>query len=91
MRVRLVTSFVLVLTLVLIPGGGVAAAPAAPQPWHTTGNSGTDPATNFLGTIDTVDLVVVGAFAGRGRRRGTYGALLLAAYDPAAEVFRAVT
>jgi DNA ligase 1 len=40
---------------------------------------------------DTVDLVVVGAFAGRGRRRGVYGALLLAAYDPDADVFRAVT
>ncbi len=40
---------------------------------------------------DTVDLVVVGAFAGRGRRRGVYGALLLAAYDAAADVFRAVT
>jgi DNA ligase 1 len=40
---------------------------------------------------DTVDLAVVGAFAGRGRRAGLYGALLLAAYDPAAEVFRAVT
>ena len=40
---------------------------------------------------DTVDLVVVGAFAGRGRRTGVYGALLLAAYDPAEEVFRTVT
>jgi DNA ligase-1 len=40
---------------------------------------------------DTVDLVIVGAFAGRGRRAGAYGALLLAAYDPAADVFRAVT
>ena len=40
---------------------------------------------------DTADLVVVGAFAGRGRRRGVYGALLLAAYDPAADVFRAVS
>ncbi|UCH36897.1 MAG: ATP-dependent DNA ligase [Candidatus Bathyarchaeota archaeon] len=30
---------------------------------------------------DTVDLVVVGAFAGRGRRAGTYGALLMAAYN----------
>jgi DNA ligase-1 len=39
---------------------------------------------------DTVDLVVVGALAGRGRRRGVYGALLLAAYDPAADVFRTV-
>jgi DNA ligase 1 len=40
---------------------------------------------------DTVDLVVVGAFAGRGRRAGVYGALLLAAYDPAADLFRTVT
>jgi len=40
---------------------------------------------------DTVDLVVVGAFAGRGRRACVYGALLLAAYDPAADLFRAVT
>ena len=39
---------------------------------------------------DTVDLVVVGAFAGRGRRRGVYGALLLAAFDPAADMFRTV-
>jgi DNA ligase-1 len=40
---------------------------------------------------DTIDLVIVGAFAGRGRRAGVYGALLLAAYDPAADVFRTVT
>ena len=40
---------------------------------------------------DTVDLVVVGAFAGRGRRHGVYGALLLAAYDPDADTFAAVT
>ncbi|HVN12536.1 MAG TPA: ATP-dependent DNA ligase [Kineosporiaceae bacterium] len=39
---------------------------------------------------DTVDLVVVGAFAGRGRRRGVYGAVLLAAYDPDADLFRTV-
>jgi DNA ligase 1 len=40
---------------------------------------------------DTVDLVVVGAFSGRGRRRGVYGALLLAAYDPDGDVFRTVS
>jgi DNA ligase-1 len=34
---------------------------------------------------------VVGARYGRGRRRGTYGALLLAASDPAADVFRTAT
>ncbi|MEN3357344.1 MAG: ligase 1 [Mycobacteriales bacterium] len=39
---------------------------------------------------DTVDLVVVGAFTGRGRRRGIYGAVLMAAYDPDADVFRTV-
>jgi DNA ligase-1 len=37
---------------------------------------------------DTVDLVVVGAFHGRGRRAGSYGALLAAAYDQEADVFR---
>ena len=40
---------------------------------------------------DTVDLAVVGAFAGRGRRAGVYGAVLLAAYDADADVFRTVT
>jgi DNA ligase-1 len=40
---------------------------------------------------DTADLVVIGAYAGRGRRTGTYGAVLLAAYDAEAGMFRAVT
>jgi DNA ligase-1 len=40
---------------------------------------------------DTVDLVVVGAFHGRGRRAGTYGALLLAAYNPDIDMFETVT
>jgi len=40
---------------------------------------------------DTVDLVVVGAFHGRGRRTGTYGALLLAAYNPNNDTFETVT
>jgi len=40
---------------------------------------------------DTADLVIVGAFAGRGRRAGVYGAVLLAAYDADADLFRAVT
>jgi DNA ligase-1 len=39
---------------------------------------------------DTIDLVIVGAYAGRGRRRGTYGAVLLAAYDPETELYRTV-
>jgi len=40
---------------------------------------------------DTVDLVVVGAFHGRGRRAGTYGALLLATYNRKTDVFETVT
>ncbi len=39
---------------------------------------------------DTVDLVVVGAFAGKGKRRGTYGALLMAAYNPDKDRFETV-
>jgi len=40
---------------------------------------------------DTVDLVVVGAFHGRGKRAGAYGALLLAAYNNEADTFETVT
>jgi len=40
---------------------------------------------------DTVDLVIVGAFYGRGKRAGTYGALLLAAYDQDEDMFKTVT
>ncbi|MCL5877843.1 MAG: ATP-dependent DNA ligase [Candidatus Bathyarchaeota archaeon] len=40
---------------------------------------------------DTVDLVVVGAFHGRGKRVGTYGALLLATYNPESDTFETVT
>ena len=39
---------------------------------------------------DHVDLVIVGAFHGRGRRAGTYGALLVAAYDPEEDMFRTI-
>jgi DNA ligase-1 len=39
---------------------------------------------------DTVDLVVVGAFHGKGRRGGKYGALLMAAYNPDKDVFETV-
>ena len=40
---------------------------------------------------DTVDLVVVGAFHGRGKRAGTYGAVLLATYNKKDDVFETVT
>ncbi len=40
---------------------------------------------------DTVDLVVVGAFHGRGKRVGAYGALLLATYNDETDTFETVT
>jgi DNA ligase-1 len=40
---------------------------------------------------DTFDLVVVGAFAGRGRRAGTYGALLCAVYHKKKDQFETFT
>ncbi len=40
---------------------------------------------------DTVDLVVVGAFHGRGKRAGAYGALLLATYNKEKDTFETVT
>lgn len=39
---------------------------------------------------DTFDLVPVGAFYGRGKRAGSYGALLMAAYNPEKDVFETV-
>ncbi len=39
---------------------------------------------------DTLDLVVVGAFYGTGRRKGTYGALLMATWDEKESIFRTV-
>lgn len=39
---------------------------------------------------DHVDLVVIGALYGRGRRAGSYGALLVAAYDPEEDMYRSV-
>lgn len=40
--------------------------------------------------VDTMDLVAIGAFHGRGRRAGWYGALLMAAYDPATQTWPSV-
>ncbi len=39
---------------------------------------------------DTLDLVVIGAYPGRGRRRNTYGSLLCAAYNPGKDAFETV-
>ena len=43
---------------------------------------------NELG--DSLDLIVIGAFFGRGRRTGTYGTLLLAAYDDQNDTFPSI-
>jgi len=40
---------------------------------------------------DTFDLIVVGAFHGKGKRSGTYGSLLCAAYNKKEDVFETVT
>ncbi len=40
-----------------------------------------------VGLSDSIDGVVVGAFQGRGRRAGHYGAYLLAVYNPARDRF----
>ncbi len=39
---------------------------------------------------DTIDLVVVGGFYGRGKRSGLFGALLLSCYDDEQDVFKTV-
>ncbi|MEA3143064.1 MAG: ligase 1 [Thermoplasmata archaeon] len=40
--------------------------------------------------VDTMDLVCIGAFFGRGRRAGWYGALLMAAHDPETGTWQSV-
>jgi len=39
---------------------------------------------------DTLDLVVVGAFYGKGQRVGKFGSLLMACYDPESDQFKTV-
>lgn len=42
------------------------------------------------GMSDSIDVVPIGAFYGKGKRTGAYGAFLLAIYDPDAEEFQTV-
>lgn len=43
------------------------------------------------GVRDTIDLVIVGANHGMGRRAGNYGTFLLAVYDKDSDIFRTTT
>merc|ERR1711933_460317 len=42
------------------------------------------------GMADSIDVVPIGAFYGKGKRTGAYGAFLLAIYDPEEEEFQTV-
>jgi DNA ligase-1 len=73
---------------------GVVCKSNAPDSYYQAGARGwlwTKWKTSYaIELSDTLDLVVVGAYAGKGKRAGTYGALLCAAYNSERDIFQTV-